>query len=156
AKKLFDRFLSAQSIVEEFGEPAVTVVPKKDTVSKILRSKKIISIEFRIDVPNPDKGAAAHKKWMDRLNWMDAQSASQKVVRKKDSFVKPDAELAEAATVAARSGFVAAVVRDKGRSTRISTTDTPYEYVYEYSSEVQTDTDAFGSACDLARNDLRE
>jgi hypothetical protein len=156
AKRLFERFLSAPTITEEFGESVVTVMPKADTVSRILRSDKIVKIELRIDVPNPDDGRSAQRKWMERLNRMDAQSAAQEFVSKDDAFVKPDEQLTQAAKIAARSGYVAATVRDSGRSERISTVDTPYIHVHEYSTESQTEDNAFGIACEHIRHDLRE
>lgn len=156
AKRLFERFLSAPSVADQFGESVVTVIPKTDTVSRILRSKKIIRIELRIDVPNPDDGRSAQRKWMERLNRMDARSAAQQFASKSDSFVKPDAQLTQTAKVASRSGYVAATVRDSGRSERISTIDTPYIYVHEYSTGSQTEDNAFGIACEYIRHDLRE
>lgn len=156
AKKLFERFFTAQSILEEFGEPVVTVIPTKDTVGRILRSQKIVTIELRIDVPNPDTGKKAQEKWMRRLNDMDAQTATQKYVAKADAYVKPDQNLTESAKVAARSGYVSAVVRDAGKSQRISTVDTPYVFSYPYSTEVHTEDNAFNIACELVRHDLRD
>jgi hypothetical protein len=156
AKKLFERFLAAPPILRDFGEAVVTVIPRRETISRILRSQKIVKIELRIDVPNPDTGRRAQQKWMARLNRMDAQSGAQEFVSKSDGFVKPDAKLIETAKVASRSGYVAAIVRDDGKSERISTIDTPYMHSHRYSTEVHTEKDAFGIACEIVRHDLRE
>lgn len=156
AKKLFERFLSAETILAEYGESVVTVIPKKETLNSILKSKKIKRIELRIDVPNPDSGKSAQEKWMRRLNSINVQSAKQTYASKHDGYVAIDEELEEATRVASRSGYVAAVVRDNGRSEVISTTATPYLRVHEYSTQVQTDLEAFGEACEIIRHDLRE
>lgn len=156
AGKLFERLFSAPVIIKEFGEAMVTVCPDKDAIGTILRDKTLRSIHLVIHAPNPDDGKEAERRFMRRIEGMGARVLEQRVVAKSDQMINPDAELIEAAKVAAKNGSVDATIRRGGRSVKVSTVDSPYVYVHEWFTENNTEANEFGQACEIVRHQLRD
>ncbi|UOV01634.1 DUF4747 family protein [Pseudoxanthomonas mexicana] len=153
--KLFERLFSAASIVKDFGEVAVTVWPDKNAINSILNDKGLRSLHLVIYAPNPDDAKDAEARFTKRLEAMGARSIEQKVQAKKDVNFKPDAELIEAARVAATNGSVDALIRQGHRTRKVSTIDTPLIYSHEWYTENNTEEKEFGVACEIIRHQLR-
>jgi len=157
AGKLFERLFSAPTVVKEFGDVAVTVMPTRDAISSILREKDIRSLQLRVHAPNPpDDGREAERRFLKRIEGLGARTLEQRVVAKSDRPIKPDAELVEAARIAARNGEVSATVKHGGRTMKVSTTDSPFVYVHEWHTGNNTEENEFGKACDIVRHQLRD
>jgi len=155
AEKLFERLFSAESIIRDFGEVAVTAWPSKDTLNKILRSKALRSVHFVVHAPNPDDGKEAEAKFMKRLESLNARKIEQTIVAKKSEVIEPDPLFIEMAKIASKNGQVDAIVVHGGKVSKISTKDMPYVHAHGYSTEVSTEDSAFGDACESVRHQLR-
>ncbi|MBN5078241.1 DUF4747 family protein [Stenotrophomonas maltophilia] len=158
AGALFERLLSADSIQDEFGEVICTVFPAKDTVDEIVNSKTLRTVEYVVHAPNPDDGKAAEKAYTERLERLHASRIQATVVAKKKQFIQADDQLKSDLRVASTNGHVKAVVRQGNRLVKISTVDTPYEYVHTFEGKRTTTIDEgeFGIAADRALDELRK
>lgn len=157
AGTLFERLLSNPRIIEEFGEVVCTVFPEKESVEAIVKSKALHSVEFVVHAPNPDDGKVAEKEFKDRLQRMRALRLQQTVVARSKEFILPDEKLASDLRVAATNGQVKAMIKKGNRLVKVSTTDTPFLYVHEYTANrSQLDEGEFGIAADRALGELRD
>lgn len=129
---LFERLFSAQQLVEQFGEVAVTVWPTSDTVNEIMTDPGLRSVHVVIYAPNPDHGRDAEKEYRERLEGMRVRRLEQLMVAKSGAAIAPDAELVESAKVASTNGRVDATVVRGGRTMKLSTTETPFIHVHTY------------------------
>lgn len=158
AGALFQRLLSSDSIEDEFGEVVCTVFPARDTIEEIVNSKTLRTVEFVVHAPNPDTGKKAETAYKERLQKMHALRLQQTVVAKKNDYIQPDEQLKSDLRVASTNGQVKAVVRKGSRLIKISTVDTPYEYVHTYDGKRTTTIDEgeFGIAADSALAELKK
>jgi len=158
AGALFERLLSNESIENEFGEVVCTVFPARDTIEEIVNSKTLRTVEFVVHAPNPDSGKKAETAYKERLQRLHALRLQQSVVAKKNDFIQPDEELKSDLRVASTNGQVKATVKRGNRLVKISTVDTPYEYLHSYDGSKSTTIDEgeFGIAADRALDELRE
>ncbi|WP_353080064.1 DUF4747 family protein [Stenotrophomonas sepilia] len=158
AGALFQRLVSNETIEKEFGEVVCTVFPARDTIEEIINSKTLRTVEFVVHAPNPDTGKKAETAYKERLQRMHALRLHQTVVAKKKDYIQPDEQLESDLRVASTNGQVKATVKKGGRLVKISTIDTPYEYVHSYDGNRTTTIDEgeFGIAADRALSELRE
>lgn len=156
AEALFKRLFSAQSIIDAYGDVDVTVIPSKDTLTKILASKTIRSLRILVKKPNPDRGADAERQFMDRLERLNIRRVDSVYSADRNSPITPDEELRQEAKIASKNGRVDAVLLHQGRRIEVSTVDTPFVHTYEYDDKGTTEWDAFAQACEVARGQLNE
>jgi hypothetical protein len=153
---LFERLFSAQKLIDEFGEVAVTVLPTSDSVSEIMNDPGLRAIHLVIYAPNPDTGRDAEREFRDRLEHMRVRRLEQLVVAKAKASIQPDSELIESATVASTNGRVDATVVREGRSIKLSTTETPFVYTHTYTaSDNSIDAMEFAIAADRVWRRIR-
>jgi hypothetical protein len=157
AGALFSRLLSTESVEEEFGEVVCTVFPSRDTVEQIVNSKSLHSVEFVVHAPNPDTGKKAEEDYKERMQRLHALRLGQSIVARKNDFIQPDDQLRSDLRVASTNGQVKAMVKKGGRLVRVSTIDTPFEYVHEYEAKRTSTTNEgeFGIAADRALAQLK-
>lgn len=158
AGTLFNRIFSQESIFDDFGEIAVTVLPERATVERIVNSNTIRSVSYVVHAPNPDDGREAERRFTQRLETMRVQRLEQTVVAKKNEYVKPDEQLKSDIRVAANNGSVNAKIVEGKRVVPVSTEETPFEYVHLYWSGRDQDVHGgeFNIAADRVLTKLRE
>lgn len=158
AGKLFERLLANPKIISEFGEVVCTVFPEKESVDAIVHSPSLKSIDFVVHAPNPDDGKAAERDFKDRMHRMRVLRLQQSVVARKSQFIQPDEKLASDLKIAATNGHVKAAIKKGNRTVVVSTADTPFMYVHEYTLQrgKTFEEGEFGIAADRALAELRE
>lgn len=158
ASALFSRLLSTESVENEFGDVVCTVFPARDTVEEIVNSRVLHSVEFVVHAPNPDTGKKAEEDYKERMRRIHALRIQQSVLARKNEFIAPDDQLRSDLRIASTNGQVKAMVKKGRRLVRISTIDTPFEYVHEYEAKRTTTIDEgeFGIAADRALAQLKE
>ncbi|MFS8415569.1 DUF4747 family protein [Xanthomonas campestris] len=157
AGTLFQRLLSTAPIELEFGEVVCTVLPARETIDEIINSKTLRTVEFIVHAPNPDTGKAAELQYKERLQKLHALRLQQSITARKNDFIQPDEQLKSDLRVASNNGQVKATVKRGNRLVKISTIETPYEYVHVYDATENTlDEGEFGIAADRALDELRD
>lgn len=149
-----DRFLraavSAEEIAKVFGDVAVTQVPDKSVISKIL-SSDLVCLDIKITVPNPDENQAAENTIRKRMDARRAKSEQHTVIAERGQTLQLDADLRAEAMVAAQNGVVVGTVQQGTKRTTISTKETPLVKTGEYyPSQQETERDGF----DIASNKI--
>ncbi len=156
AEALFKRLFSAQSVIDRYGDIDVTIMPNKDTLNTILKSKTIRSLRILVKKPNPDRGAEAERQFMARLERLNVRRVDSTYVADRQAAIAPDVELRDEARIASKNGRVDAVLLHEGRRHTVSTVDTPFVYTHEYDDRGTPEWDAFAHACESARDQLNE
>jgi hypothetical protein len=135
-KKGLINLFSRNEISERFGSVDVTMVPTEESVSKALSLPNLQKLTIFTKVPNPDDGAAAERRVKERLQKMKARSNKSVVTaQKRKEGLEPDAELREAARIAALNGYVKAEGRDqRGAKVSFSTEKHPKIIAATYDS----------------------
>src|SRR5690606_6396264 len=92
ADALFKRLFEAQTIVDQFGDVDVTIIPDHGAVDQILNSQ-IRSLRVVVSAPNPDTGARAERQLMQRLARLNARKRDTTYVAERGEMLQLDQDL---------------------------------------------------------------
>lgn len=143
---LLNGTFAESSLREKFGDVAVTVIPTRDAVAKIL-SDKIRWIEIKVRVPNPgDDHDDEDAEIEERMKRLGTKDMLQRYTAMTGGAVEPDKEMKALCEVASRNGYVrAGVLRHdvKLRVVAVSTQDSPLVEAESYNTNTESSVAGF-------------
>lgn len=153
-KKFFEG-AAETSVLAEFGEFDVTVIPQSGSTNTLFSLPRISKIELEIKKPNPDDLAGLDGRVEERLKKLQAKKAILGYIEEDSKGLKPDEELKSLAKVAALNGKV--VVKGRNEKNEVvskSTENTPLSEPVTYNPDVQSERGALIEAAWGIRKEL--
>ena len=121
----------------------ITVVPHRDSISRILQIKYLRKLHISLVRPNPDDLGDAERRLLDRLANQGADKMDTVLHAKTNQKLTPDGDMLTLARVAASNGSVFGSGRDEANNpVRKSTVDQPWVEVAHFDEDVQTEQEA--------------
>lgn len=148
-EKLLGALMAVESIVDDFGDVAVTPMPQHEAVSKILRAK-LVRVEIKLTVPNPDNTKSAEDRIKARMDQQRAKTQQLTLVAQTGQTLELDEESAALARLASRNGEVRAKILPAagGPARSVSTKDKPLVKTETYFPKEEVESAAFNRAAD--------
>ena len=138
AEKLFQVLFGQESIVEKFGEVAVTYEPSREQLSKILKMPRLQRLRIEITPPNPDDLAGAESKLLERLENLNARRMVVEYSAPRNEGLAVDEDAEQLAKIAQSNGKVEGEGRDaNGNKQGLSTKAHPLVEETYYNDDVQ-------------------
>lgn len=152
-KSLVERLLGNPELLQDFGEPIVTVEPERETLKTIFSLPVIKHLYIEVSPPN-----AMGDIERNVLQWMEDQNAtsfSQELNSKRPDGLSISKPIQQVAAVAQSNGMVAARgVNDEGSTVTLSTRDHPYQEKIQYNANLTTAGDALAERAEELINNL--
>lgn len=136
ARRIFLSLLSQELLGIESPDVAVTIIPDRRAVDKILSLPGLRTLFIRVASPNADTSSpAARRRVLDRLKKANARQLEETYTKRSDAAaLTPTAEMRELAEVAADTGIVEGEGRDADDKKIEASTDS--------GSQIPPDSDA--------------
>ncbi|WP_270827809.1 DUF4747 family protein [Aeromonas sp. Y318-1] len=138
-EKFFRGLFNADSIISEFNEIELTLIPDTDQLDAIFRINTITELLLVIRRPNTDGLDDLEDEVLERLN--NQNIAEEKIVYKsqKNQSIIPDNRTINLSNVAQLNGEVKAIGRDaEGKRIEKSTHEHPFSHTERYSPNEHT------------------
>ena len=124
-ESVIERMCQAPAIAKNFGRVETTVLPRADSLRKVLALPKMRTLIVQIKRPNPDH--VDEDKILKRLRSQNLDRWEQVMTAAPRESIKPDPETRSLAAVAATNGYVSAAgVNHQGHRVHESTKDHPW------------------------------
>lgn len=136
--KLLEAVFASQDLFERFGRVDLTIMPDRQTLSRIMKLHRLAKLTIDVTRPNPDDNADDDEEVFDRMKNQGARRVVQVMTAESGESIKPDYETAQLARVAARNGKVSAVgYKVDGQRVDETTVDTPWRETVMYNPDHQ-------------------
>lgn len=143
ALKLLAGLCQVPSILREFGDVEITVVPDKESLEEIFRLYRLAKLSIDVKKPNPDDLEDEEEQVFARLERMGTRRIIEILSAEPGQTIAPDDEVKLLARVAANNGSVKAVGYSvEGERFVESTVDKPLREPIYYDPTVQTSGNA--------------
>jgi hypothetical protein len=147
---LLDALARVDSIVEEFGDVAVTPMPDHEAVSRILRHR-LVRVDIKLTIPNPDSTQSAEERIRERLSNQNAKTQLLTLVAKSGQTLDLDEDSKALARLASRNGEVKAKTASSpsAPARTVSTKTMPMVKTERYFPKEELESAAFSRAAAL-------
>jgi hypothetical protein len=140
--KMLEVVFRAQEIFGRFGKVDMTIMPDKQTLSRILKLHRLAKLTIDVSRPNPDDNAEDDDEVFERMRDQGARRMVQVMTAEAGESIKPDEVTAQLARVASRNGKVSAVgYTADGQKIEESTVNVPWRESVAYNPDHQLPSD---------------
>lgn len=144
AAKIIEGILSHKAVVQKWGESTVVIEQSKDTLTRILKMKKLRVLELEISLPNGDDITELETEVKERMRKQRAKKLQERLDAGRSGSLKPDEETVKMARVALSNGAVSADgYNEQGNAIHESSLKHPRVDVSSYNPSEVADDAAF-------------
>src|SRR5690606_38810431 len=153
-QRFFEQVFKRSEVKRKFGDIDVTIVPDKDSLTRILKMPVLRHLTIDVKKPNPDNLNSLTANVMGRLDKLKARRQTVTYTAEQGESLELTQDIVNEAQVAARNGKVIGVGRDNyNRKIEESTALHPWEQVHYFSENQQTSLQALMSVAEDNQTD---
>lgn len=139
AERFLQKLFEIVAAQKQYPTVSVTALPDAETLKNLLSMHRLQKLIIEVKRPNPDDGAAAAQRTMQRLQRLHAKKETMELIADDDGSITPDDELKSYAEVAASNGSVTGIGKNaEGLPERESTAQKPMRIFTKVDEAIET------------------
>lgn len=139
AERFMQKLLETVVAQKQYPTVSVTALPDAETLKNLLSMHRLQKLIIEVKRPNPDDGAGAAGRAMERLERWNVKRETVELIADDDESITPDNELRNYAEVAANNGSVTGIGKNaEGLPERESTVNKPRRIFVRVNDAIET------------------